>query len=164
MPYYESVFIARQDISSLQVEEIMEKMSSIITESGGTVAKSEYWGLKTLAYRIKKNRKGHYMMLNIDASASAVKELERNMSINDDILRLMTIKLSEINETPSIMMQSKRTNEDGRNGKVGSYHEFRPKEGVSASDETLQNTPNNSETQNPGPETSTVDDIKEEEK
>ena len=164
MPYYESVFIARQDISSLQVEEIMEKMSSIITESGGTVAKSEYWGLKTLAYRIKKNRKGHYVMLNIDASASAIKELERNMRINDDILRLMTIKLTEIDETPSIMMQGKKTNGEERDLKVGSYHEFRPKEGVSASEETLEKSPGNSKTEVPLPEKNTVDEIKKEEK
>ena len=164
MPYYESVFIARQDISSLQVEEIMAKMSSIITEGGGKVAKSEYWGLKTLAYRIKKNRKGHYIMLNVDAPATAIKELERNMRINDDILRLMTIKLSAIDETPSIMMQNKRNDGNERDHNVGSYHEFKPKEGPPASRETIERPLGNSGTEVPITETKKVDDIKEEER
>ena len=164
MPYYESVFIARQDISSIQAEEIMEKMSSIITEGGGTVAKSEYWGLKTLAYRIKKNRKGHYLMLNVDAPPAAIKELERNLRINDDILRLMTIKLNEIDETPSIMMQNKKHNGDERGHKVGSYQEFKQKEGVSASEKTIEKPLSNSETKNPVTETNIVDEIKEEER
>ncbi len=87
MPYYESIYIARPDISSAQVETLTESLTSIIGEGGGTVTKNEYWGLKNLAYRIKKNRKGHYTLMNIDAPAAAISELERNMRINEDVLR-----------------------------------------------------------------------------
>ncbi len=98
MPLYECVLIARQDISNTQVEALIETFSGVIAEQGGTVSKKEYWGLKNLAYRMKKNRKGHYALLNIDAPAAAVKEMERTMSINEDILRYMTIRVDELEE------------------------------------------------------------------
>jgi len=107
VPYYESVYIARPDISTAQVDALTENLTSIVGENGGTVTKNEYWGLKNLAYRIKKNRKGHYTLMNIDAPAAAIGELERNMRINEDVLRYMTIRVDELDENPSIMLTSR---------------------------------------------------------
>ena len=112
MPYYESVFIARPDISAAQVEALTESLTAITSENGGSVTKNEYWGLKTLTYRIKKNRKGHYSLLNLDAPPAAVKELERNMLLNEDILRFMTIRVDELEAEPSIMMRNKGARDD----------------------------------------------------
>lgn len=112
MPYYESVFIARPEISAAQVEALTDSMKEIITEGGGSVEKIEYWGLKGLAYRIKKNRKGHYSLLNLDAPAEAIKEMERNMLINEDIMRFMTIRVDELETEPSIMMRNKGARDD----------------------------------------------------
>lgn len=112
MPYYESVFIARPDISAAQVEALTESLTAITSENGGSVKKNEYWGLKTLTYRIKKNRKGHYSLLNLDAPPGAIKELERNMLLNEDILRFMTIRVDELEEEPSIMMRNKGSRDD----------------------------------------------------
>ncbi len=112
MPYYESVFIARPDISAAQVEALTESMSAIVVEGGGSVAQTEYWGLKSLAYRIKKNRKGHYTMLALDAPAAAVKEFERNMRLNEDVLRLMTIRVDELESEPSVMMRNKNSRDE----------------------------------------------------
>ena len=115
MPLYENVFIARQELSTAQVEAMTESLSNIIKDNGGTVAKTEYWGLKTLAYRIKKNRKGHYVLFNLDAPSDAVQEMERNMRINEDLLRYLTIRVDELEEGPSIQMQS-RGRDGGRRG------------------------------------------------
>jgi small subunit ribosomal protein S6 len=112
VPYYESVFIARPDISAAQVEALTENLTTIASANGGSVTKSEYWGLKTLTYRIKKNRKGHYSLLNLDAPAIAVKELERNMLLNEDILRYMTIRVDELEAEPSVMMRNKGSRDD----------------------------------------------------
>ncbi len=112
MPYYESVFIARPDISAAQVEALTESLTTITSENGGSVTKNEYWGLKTLTYRIKKNRKGHYSLLNLDAPPAAIKELERNMLLNEDILRFMTIRVDELEVEPSIMMRNKGARDD----------------------------------------------------
>ena len=117
MPFYESVFIARQDVSAAQVESLSETFANIITEQGGTVAKKEYWGLKNLAFRMKKNRKGHYTLFNIDAPSAAVLEMERNMRLNEDILRYLTVRVDELEEGPSAMLQSRhRDREGGREG------------------------------------------------
>ncbi len=116
MPYYESVFIARPDISAAQVEALTESLTAIAVENGGTVKKNEYWGLKTLTYRIKKNRKGHYSLLNLDAPAAAIKELERNMLINEDILRFITIRVDELEEGPSVMMRNRGSRDDRDRG------------------------------------------------
>ena len=89
MPLYETVIIARQDISTQQVETLTENMSSFITDGGGKVAKVENWGLRNLAYKIKKNRKGHYVLLNLDTPVDAMKEMERNLRLNEDVLRHM---------------------------------------------------------------------------
>jgi small subunit ribosomal protein S6 len=107
MSFYENVFIARQDISSAQAEALAETFSALITEQGGTVTKTEYWGLKSLSFRIKKNRKGHYILLNLDAPSSAVLELERTMRINEDVLRYLTVKVDELEEGPSAMLQNR---------------------------------------------------------
>ncbi|CCG41218.1 30S ribosomal protein S6 [Magnetospirillum molischianum] len=112
MPLYESVFIARQDISAPQVETLTEELSNIIVQGGGTVSKKEFWGLRNITYRVKKNRKGHYVLLNIDAPSAAVKEMERQMSINEDVLRTLTIRVEELEEGPSAMMQSKNSRDD----------------------------------------------------
>jgi small subunit ribosomal protein S6 len=116
MAYYESVFIARQDISPQQVEALTEQFSNIIQENGGTVAGTEYWGLKNLAYRIKKYRKGHYVMMNLDAPSDAVKEMERNIRLNEDIVRLLTIKVDALEEGPSVMMQKPQPRDNHRGG------------------------------------------------
>lgn len=107
MSFYESVFIARQDISAAQVESLVEEFTTIITDLGGSVAGSEYWGLRSLAYRVRKNRKGHYVLLNIECPPEGVQELERRLRLNEDILRYLTIRVDALNEEPSIMMTQK---------------------------------------------------------
>ncbi|MAN80718.1 MAG: 30S ribosomal protein S6 [Rhodospirillaceae bacterium] len=117
MPYYESVFIARPDISSAQVDGLVELFEKAIAGGGGSIQKKEYWGLRNLAYRIKKNRKGHYMLMNIDAPADAVAEMERQMRINEDVMRHMTLRVDELEEGPSIIIQNKdRGDERPRRG------------------------------------------------
>ena len=105
MALYENVFIARQDVPATQVETLTNQFAELVTAQGGTVQKKEYWGLRSLAFRIKKNRKGHYTLLNIDAPAAAVKELERTMSINEDIIRFLTVRVDTLEEGPSAVMQ-----------------------------------------------------------
>ena len=112
MPLYESVFIARQDISSAQAEALMDNFSEIISNSGGSVAKKEYWGLRNLAYRINKNRKGHYALLNIDAPPAAVSEMERNMRLSEDVLRYLTVRVDELDEGPSAILKSRDDRSD----------------------------------------------------
>jgi small subunit ribosomal protein S6 len=112
VPYYESVFVARPDISAAQVEALTESMKEIVSGNGGAVTKAEYWGLKTLAYRIKKSRKGHYSLLNLDAPAAAVKEMERNLGLNEDVIRFMTVRVDELEEEPSVMMRNKGARDD----------------------------------------------------
>ena len=107
MRLYESVFIARQDISSTQVETMADEFAGIITEAGGKIHKREYWGLRSLAYRIKKNRKGHYIMFNLETDAATLKEYERIMGLNEDVLRFLNIRIEEVEEGPSIIMQNK---------------------------------------------------------
>ena len=118
MAFYECVYIARQDISSSQVDTLTEQFTAIITENGGSVAKTEYWGLRNMAYRVKKNRKGHYVLLNIDAPSAAVQEMERVMRLNDDVLRTLTIKVDVLEEEPSVVMQN-RGSRDERGGRGG---------------------------------------------
>ena len=114
MPLYESVYIARPDISATQVETLTGEFSKIIEDNGGKIAKDEYWGLKSLAYRIKKNRKGHYSLMNIDCPAAALSEMERNMRLNEDVIRYMSIRVDEHEEDPSVMMQNKSSRDDRR--------------------------------------------------
>ena len=108
MRLYECVIIGRQDVSSGHVEELVNEFCSIIEKDGGSVKKREYWGLRSLAYRIKKNRKGHYILLNFETSPKTLKEFERVMGLNEDILRFMTIVIDAVEENPSVMMQTKQ--------------------------------------------------------
>ena len=107
MRLYESVIIARQDVSTTQVEAMIEEFSAIIEKAGGSIQKKEFWGLRGLAYRIKKNRKGHYVMLNIETDSETLNEFERIMGLNEDVLRFMTIAIEEVDPEPSVMMQVK---------------------------------------------------------
>ncbi len=104
MPLYESVFIARNDVTQQQVETVAEQVAAIIAEAGGEVKKREYWGLRGLAYRIKKNRKGHYMLLGIDSTPAAMQEAERQLGLNEDVLRVMTLRIEAIDEAPSAIL------------------------------------------------------------
>jgi small subunit ribosomal protein S6 len=107
MRLYESVIIARQDVSTTQVETLIDEFSAIIEKAGGSIHKKEFWGLRGLAYRIKKNRKGHYVMLNIETDSETLNEFERVMGLNEDVLRFMTIAIEEVDPEPSVMMQVK---------------------------------------------------------
>lgn len=113
MPLYEHVMIARQDLSNAQAEGLVEHFSTVLADNGGKVVDSEYWGVKTMAYKINKNRKGHYAFLKSDSPAPAVQEMERLMRLHDDVMRVLTIKVDEHEEGPSIQMQ-KRDDRDGR--------------------------------------------------
>lgn len=115
MPLYEHVFLARQDISAQQVDGLLQSFRSILEERGGSVGKTEYWGLKSLAYRIKKNRKAHYTLMNIDAPPDAVAELERQMRLSTDIIRFLTVRVDEHETGPSPMMR--RADRDEREGR-----------------------------------------------
>ena len=114
MALYEHVLLARQDVSAQQVEALVEQFKGIIEANGGSVPKVEYWGVKSLGYRIKKNRKAHYSLLNIDAPSAAVLEMERQMRINEDILRFMTVKVEAFEEGPSAMMKARDRDERRR--------------------------------------------------
>ena len=112
MPLYENVFIARQDISGAQVDQLADGFTQLIAEQGGEVKKREYWGLRNLTYRMNKNRKGHYVLFNIEAPAPAIAELERTMRINEDVLRYLTLRVDKFDEGPSPIMQSRGSRED----------------------------------------------------
>jgi small subunit ribosomal protein S6 len=117
MPLYENVFIARQDISGAQVDALADSFAQLVADNGGEVRKREYWGLRNLAYRMRKNRKGHYVLLNLSAPPAAIAELERTMRINEDVIRYLTIRVDALEESPSVMMQSRGGREDrGRRG------------------------------------------------
>jgi len=105
MALYEHVFAARQDISPQQVETLTGELKEIVEQNGGTVGKTESWGLKNLSFRIKKNRKAHFVLMNIDAPSAAIQELERQERLNEDIIRILTIKVAELDDAPSAMMQ-----------------------------------------------------------
>jgi len=112
MALYETVFIARQELSAAQVEALAANLTDIITQGKGEITKTEFCGLRTLAYSIKKNRKGHYVLFNIDASAPTVKEMERQIGLNEDILRHLTLKLDALDNEPSPLMQSKHSRDN----------------------------------------------------
>ncbi len=113
MPLYEHVMIARQDLSNAQAESLVEHFGTVLADNGGNVVDSEYWGVKTMAYKINKNRKGHYSFLKTNAPAGAIQEMERLMRLHDDVMRVLTIKVDEHNEGPSVQMQ-KRDEREGR--------------------------------------------------
>jgi small subunit ribosomal protein S6 len=122
MPYYEHVLIARPEISPQQVDTLVEDITKTVKELGGAVSKTEYWGLRNLTYRIRKNRKGHYALLNIDCPAPAVHELERRLKINEDVMRFKTIRVEELDEEPSPILarrdreERRRARREGREG------------------------------------------------
>lgn len=118
MALYEHVLIGRQDLSTDQVEQLAEEITVLIRENGGTVEKTEYWGLRNLAYRVRKNRKGHYVLLNIDAPASTVHELERRQRLNEDVLRFITIRVAQHDEEPSPVL-ARRDREERRSARSG---------------------------------------------
>ena len=130
MPLYEHVVIARQDISAQQAEALNDQLKHLIEDQGGHIAKIEYWGLRNLTYRIKKNRKGHYSLLAIDAEAAAVKEMERQLSINEDVLRYMTVRVEELDLELSPILarrdrdRSERGDRDERGGRDAPRREF----------------------------------------
>ena len=107
MAFYESVVIARQDLSTVQVDALADELANILQEGGGKVTKRENWGLRSLQFRIKKNRKGHYLFFNIDGPAAAVTEYERRMRINEDVLRYLSVRVEALEEGPSAMLQNK---------------------------------------------------------
>lgn len=120
MSLYEHVFLARQDISAQQAEGLLQTFRSLIEENGGKVGKTEYWGLKSLTYRIKKNRKAHYTLMNIEAPHEAVAEMERQMGLSTDVIRFLTIRVDEHEDGPSAMMRrSDRDDRDGGRGDRG---------------------------------------------
>ena len=114
MPLYEHVFLARQDVSGQRVDELVEQYKGVLEAGGGSVGKTEYWGLKNLAFRINKNRKAHYTLMNIDAPHAAVAEMERQMGINEDVLRYLTVRVGEHEQEPSVQMQKKERDERRR--------------------------------------------------
>lgn len=107
MPFYENVFIARQDLTPNKVTELADKFAAVIENNGGKITKREDWGLRTLAYKIQKNRKGYYTLFNIDAPAPAVIEMERLMRLDENLLRFLTVKVDELEEGPSVMLEPK---------------------------------------------------------
>lgn len=114
MPHYEHVFLARQDLAQAQVDALAEAATKIVEDNAGKVTKTETWGLRQLAYKIAKNRKAHYVMLNIDAPGSVVAELERQTQINEDIIRYVTIRVDEHEAGPSVMMRKGERTGRGR--------------------------------------------------
>ena len=111
MPLYEHVFMARQDVTPQQVEAMVDQYRGVIESNGGTIEKTEMWGVKSLAYRINKNRKAHFTLFNLNAPAPAVAEMERQMRINEDILRFITIRVEALETEPSVMMQKRDRDE-----------------------------------------------------
>jgi small subunit ribosomal protein S6 len=114
MALYEHVLIARQDVSPTQVDSLIEDITKTVSELGGKVEKSEYWGLRNLSYRVRKNRKGHYCLLNLDAPAAAVHELERRHRINEDVIRFMTVKVDALDPEPSPVLARRDRDERRR--------------------------------------------------
>ena len=116
MPLYEHVFISRQDLSNTQAEGLIEHFGTVLADNGGTVVDHEYWGVKMMAYKINKNRKGHYALLRTDAPATAVQEMERLMRLHDDVMRVLTIKVDEHVAGPSVQMQKRDDRDRGDRG------------------------------------------------
>ena len=114
MALYEHVFISSQDLSNAQAEGLIEHFSAVLSDNDGKVIDQEYWGLKTMAYKINKNRKGHYAFLKSDAPSSAVQEMERLMRLHEDVMRVMTIRVDEHEEGPSVVIQAKSAKEERR--------------------------------------------------
>ncbi len=146
MPLYEHVYLARQDLSAQQVEELTTQLSGVIGQMGGKVTKNEYWGLKSLTYRIRKNRKAHMTLLNVEAPAAALNEIERQERLNEDVLRYLTIRVEEHEEGPSAMMRKSDRDRDDRGPRGGGFRDRdrgdrgdrRPRDGGSSDDSGSQ--------------------------
>ena len=107
MPLYEHVFLARQDVSAQQVEELTAQLTGVIEQLGGKVTKLEQWGVKSLSYRVRKNRKAHFTFMNVDAPSAALSEIERQERLNEDVLRYITVRVEALEEGPSAVMQNR---------------------------------------------------------
>ncbi len=140
MPFYETTFIARPDLSSQQAEGLAERFAGLVTENGGAVAKTEHWGLRSLAYHIKKHRKGHYVMFGLDAPSATVKELERSMRIDEDVLRFLTVRVDMIDPEPSAPIHSRGGREDRPRGERGG-REARDERGEAPGQESAAKSP-----------------------
>jgi small subunit ribosomal protein S6 len=119
MPFYEHVYLARQDLAPAQVEALTEAFTKIVADTGGEVKGTEYWGLRNIAYRIQKNRKAHYVLLNIDGPAAAIQELERQVALNEDVIRYQTIRVEALETGPTAMMRKSDRGERGERGERG---------------------------------------------
>jgi len=124
MPLYEHVYLARQDLSAQQVEELTAQLTAIIEQMGGKIAKNEYWGVKSLTYRIRKNRKAHMTLFNLDAPPAAINEIERQERLNEDVLRYLTVRVEAHEEGPSAMLRKSDRDRDER-GERGGGGRFR---------------------------------------
>ena len=126
MPFYEHVYLARQDASAQQVEELTAQLKGVVEGLGGSVKKTEYWGVKSLSYRLRKNRKAHFTLMNIDAPSAAINEIERLERLNEDVLRYLTIRVDEHEQGPSAMMRraERDRDRDDRRGERGERDRF----------------------------------------
>ena len=130
MPLYEHVYLARQDVSAQQVEDLTKQFTTVIEGLGGKVTKNEYWGVKSLNFRIRKNRKAHFTLLNVDAPPAALTEVERQQRINEDVLRYLTVRVDELEEGPSAMMRKvDRDRERDERGGFGGGGRFGDRDG-----------------------------------
>ena len=123
MPLYEHVVLARQDVSAQQVEELAAQLKGVIEQMGGKVSKLEQWGVKTLTYRMRKNRKAHFTLFNVDAPPAALNEIERQERLNEDVLRYLTVRVDEHEEGPSAMMRKSDRDERGDRGDRGGFRD-----------------------------------------
>ncbi|RIK98990.1 MAG: 30S ribosomal protein S6 [Proteobacteria bacterium] len=137
MPFYEHVFLARQDVSAQQVEELASQITNVVEQQGGKITKTENWGVRSLTYRMNKNRKAHFMFFNIDAPAAAVAEIERQERINEDIIRYLTVRVDELEEGPSAMMRKSDRDRDER-GFRGERGPRRPREDAASAEATTE--------------------------
>jgi small subunit ribosomal protein S6 len=148
MPLYEHVYLARQDVTAQQVEELTAQFKGVIEQMGGTVSKTEYWGVKSLSYRLRKNRKAHFTLMNVEAPAAALTEIERQERLNEDILRYLTVRVEEHEAGPSAMMRKadrdrdrderrgeRRRDRDGRDFEGREPREGREREGRGTRDD-----------------------------
>ena len=129
MPLYEHIMLARQDVSAQQVEELTAQLKGVIEQMGGTLAKTEYWGVKSLSYRMRKNRKAHFTLFNVEAPSAALNEIERQERLNEDVLRYITVRVEEHEEGPSAMMRKSDRDDRGDRGDRGEHRRDREREG-----------------------------------
>jgi small subunit ribosomal protein S6 len=142
MPLYEHIYLARQDTSAQQVEELTARLKGVVEGLGGSVAKTEYWGVKSLSYRLRKNRKAHFTLMNLNAPPAAVNEIERLERLNEDVLRYLTIRVEEHEEGPSAMMRraerDRDRDRDDRRGDRPRDRDRRPREGADGGEATTE--------------------------